>query len=69
MTKQLFSTSGKGVKGHHRPVGHFEVRVAGSVKSFTVLEEAYDHFQSLNEESTLWDVTGIPELLESKQYN
>jgi hypothetical protein len=66
MKDRIYSTSGRGVQSHVRHIGTFEVRTAGAVIPFRLLEEAYDHFQRLDEEATLWDMTEIPELLESK---
>ncbi|GAA4336958.1 hypothetical protein [Flaviaesturariibacter amylovorans] len=65
MNLRLRATSGHGVRTHHRTIGTFEVRAA-TAHTFPLLEEAYEYFKSLNVEATLWDVTGIPELLESK---
>ena len=66
MNPQLHSTSGLGVRSHHRSIGTFEVRHGSNSTNFNILEEAYAFFQQLNEEATLWDLTDVAELLESK---
>jgi hypothetical protein len=65
MIDRLYSTSGLGVKLHNRQIGRFEVR-ASATTDFKILEEAYEFFKALDEEASLWDMTDIPELLESK---
>jgi hypothetical protein len=65
MKNGIFSTAGLGVRGHNRNTGRFEVRTR-VITSFRSLEEAYEFFKHLDEEATLWDMTRIPELLESK---
>jgi hypothetical protein len=43
--------------------GKFEVK-ANETKQFAKLSEAKKHYESLNEEKAIWDITSIPELLE-----
>ncbi|TCJ14456.1 hypothetical protein EPD60_10725 [Flaviaesturariibacter flavus] len=66
MNERIYSTSGRSISSHIRHIGRFEVRAGNTVTAFNLLEEAYEHFKRLDEEATLWDVTDIPELLESK---
>ncbi|RYZ23324.1 MAG: hypothetical protein EOO16_05410 [Chitinophagaceae bacterium] len=66
MKDRIYSTSGRGVQTHVRHIGRFEVRAGSTVTNFKLLEEAYEHFKLLDEEATLWDMTEVPELLESK---
>lgn len=44
--------------------GKFEVKANSGCKEFTKLSEARKYFDSLNEAKFLWDVKGMPELLD-----
>lgn len=44
--------------------GKFKVKVGGKQILFTKLSEAKKYYESLNQEKAIWDVSGMPELLE-----
>lgn len=46
--------------------GEFEVRYSGGTKKFAKLSDAINFYEPLCEESSLWNVGGIPELLDGK---
>lgn len=60
--RKLKRLGGNGYDYSHEN-GKFEVRSI-VIKQFTKLSEAKEHYESLKEEKTIWDITGIPELLE-----
>jgi len=43
--------------------GQYEVK-ASITKQFSKLSEAIEYFNTLNESKAVWDLNGIPELLE-----
>ena len=61
--KKLIYYAGDGYDGVHEN-GKFEVKTNSSHKEFTKLSEARKYFDSLNEAKFIWDVNGIPELLD-----
>lgn len=65
--KKLISYGGNGY-GYSNEDGQFEVKHKGSTKKFTKLSEAISFYEGLDEESAIWDMTGMPELLDAKVY-
>lgn len=55
--------SGQGFE-YSQEVGKFEVKWKDEVKIFDSLTEARDFYESLSGGKAIWDVTGIPELIE-----
>lgn len=66
MGKKLKYYGGQGY-GYSKEIGKFEVK-ASTNKMFDRLSEAKKYYESLNEEKAIWDLTTIPELIESHTY-
>jgi hypothetical protein len=66
MTK-LISQTGLGF-GYSKEKGQFEVKYEKTIKSFSELSKAIEFYQSLEIPSAIWDVTSMPELLDSKDF-
>jgi len=66
MKKKLKYYGGEGY-GYCKPYGKFEVRANKTVK-FTLLSAARHHYDNLEEEKSIWDVTRGAELLECHTY-
>lgn len=64
---KLVSISGQGY-GYSNETGKFEVKYGNTAKSFDVLKEAVQFYEKLNEPAAIWDITSIPELLNSKDF-
>jgi hypothetical protein len=65
--KKLVSCGGNGY-GYSNEDGKFEVKHKGGTKKFAKLSEAISFYEGLDEESAIWDVTSIPELLDARVY-
>ena len=64
---QLKYYGGSGVESVSNDKGNFEVNFGGdknTIRVFVSLKKAKRFYDSLNEEKSLWDMTGLPELLE-----
>lgn len=48
--------------------GKFEVKTRQETKSFTSLSQARTYFESIDGERWIWNMTGIPELLDGYHY-
>lgn len=65
---KLKNYGGQGTQGYLRRQGDFVVKYGSGKedreKHFDSLEDAEKFFNGLHDQKALWDVTGIPELLE-----
>jgi hypothetical protein len=67
---QLIIHSGIGVENYHlRDEGRFQVRYNARIKEFETLIGAYLFYQSLEIESSVWDMTDGAILVESKEFS
>ena len=67
MNKKLVDYGGQGF-AFSKENGKFEVQATSSIKVFTQLSEARKYYDSLNEEKAIWDITGMPELLDCQVF-
>ncbi|HUC83317.1 MAG TPA: hypothetical protein VMR70_20570 [Flavisolibacter sp.] len=62
----VFITSGPGLENCEVEKGNIEVKYAKGSKQFESIIPAVKFYFGLNEEASLWDMTGEPQLIESK---
>ena len=67
MNKKLVDYGGQGFR-FSKENGKFEVKATSTIKIFTKLSEARNYYDSLNEEKAIWDITGMPELLDCQVF-
>jgi len=67
MNKKLKFYGGQGYE-YSNEVGKFQVKAGDEVYNFTRLSKARIHYDNLNQEKAIWDMTTIPELLSCYTY-
>ena len=64
---KLIFVSGSGY-GYAKEDGRYKVQHADRTKYFDKLSKAKTYYQNLNVAKSIWDVTNVPELLESHHF-